>query len=146
MIKKLIFKLFLIISATTSLFAETASIDIEKSALNLVKIAVESYAMPGVTEFEKTQIDAMFLNDLKVSDRLEAVANPFKNGYDTPVTAAEMQTKGIELLIKYKITKTPRIDYSQGNNWDVTLDTMDDLHKPSLDEIGFQELITKQIS
>ena len=107
MIKKLIFKLFLIISATTSLFAETASIDIEKSALNLVKIAVESYAMPGVTEFEKTQIDAMFLNDLKVSDRLEAVANPFKNGYDTPVTAAEMQTKGIELLIKYKITKTP---------------------------------------
>jgi hypothetical protein len=69
-IKKLIFKLFLIISATTSLFAETASIDIEKSALNLVKIAVESYAMPGVTEFEKTQIDAMFLNDLKVSDRL----------------------------------------------------------------------------
>ena len=37
------------------------------------------------------------------------------------------------------ISLTPRIDYSQGNKWDVTLDTMDDLHKPSLDEIGFRE-------
>ena len=44
------------------------------------------------------------------------------------------------------ISLTPRIDYSQGNKWDVTLDTMDDLHKPSLDEIGFQELITEQMA
>ena len=44
------------------------------------------------------------------------------------------------------VSLTPRIDYSQGNKWDVTLDTMDDLHKPSLDEIGFQELITEQMA
>lgn len=35
---------------------------------------------------------------------------------------------------------TPRVDYSQGNKWDVHLKTMDDLHKPALDEIGFQDL------
>jgi hypothetical protein len=45
------------------------------------------------------------------------------------------------------ISITPRIDYSQGNKWDTyTLQTMDDLHKPGLDEIGFQELITEQMA
>lgn len=40
---------------------------------------------------------------------------------------------------------TPRIDYSQGNKWWTSLDTLDDLHKPALDGIGFQELITEQM-
>ncbi len=40
---------------------------------------------------------------------------------------------------------TPRIDYSQGNDWDTHLLTIDDLHKPALDAIGFQELITEQM-
>lgn len=39
---------------------------------------------------------------------------------------------------------TPRIDYSQGNDWDVNLKTMDDFHKPGLDQIGFQESINEQ--
>lgn len=43
------------------------------------------------------------------------------------------------------ISITPRLDYSQGNKWDINLQTMDDLHKPALDEIGFQELITEQM-
>ena len=41
---------------------------------------------------------------------------------------------------------TPRIDYSQGNEWHIHLTTMDDFHKPALDEIGFQELITEQMA
>lgn len=44
------------------------------------------------------------------------------------------------------ISLTPRVDYSQGNDWDIHLKTMDDLHKPALDEIGFQELITEQMA
>ena len=36
---------------------------------------------------------------------------------------------------------TPRIDYSQGNDWDTELFTMDDLHKPALDGIGYQDSI-----
>ena len=36
---------------------------------------------------------------------------------------------------------TPNVDYSQGNDWDMMqLDTMDDLHKPQLDGIGYQDL------
>ena len=40
------------------------------------------------------------------------------------------------------VSLTPRVDYSQGNDWDVNLLTMDDLHKPGLDGIGFQDLVT----
>ena len=38
---------------------------------------------------------------------------------------------------------TPRISYSQGNTFDVNLKTMDELHKPGLGGIGFQDLITE---
>lgn len=44
------------------------------------------------------------------------------------------------------ISITPRIDYSQGNKWDTNLKTMDELHKPALDQIGFQDLITEQMA
>lgn len=39
---------------------------------------------------------------------------------------------------------TPRIDYSQGNKWWARLQNMDDFHKPTLDAIGFQELIAEE--
>lgn len=41
---------------------------------------------------------------------------------------------------------TPRVDYSQGNKWWTRLESMDDFHKPTLDAIGFQELITDEIA
>jgi hypothetical protein len=44
------------------------------------------------------------------------------------------------------VSITPRVDYSQGNKWDTNLKTMNDLHKPALDEIGFQDLITDQMA
>lgn len=44
------------------------------------------------------------------------------------------------------VSITPRVDYSQGNDWTTRLRTMDDLHKPALDEIGFQDLITDQMA
>jgi hypothetical protein len=44
------------------------------------------------------------------------------------------------------ISITPRLDYSQGNDWDMKLKTMNDLHKPALDGIGFQDLITDQMA
>jgi len=44
------------------------------------------------------------------------------------------------------ISLTPRLDYSQGNKWDVNLETMNDFHKPGLDQIGFQDLITDQMA
>lgn len=41
---------------------------------------------------------------------------------------------------------TPRIDYSQGNNWAFDLQTMNDFHKPVLDGIGYQDLVTEQFA
>lgn len=38
---------------------------------------------------------------------------------------------------------TPRVDYSQGNEWDCDLDTLNDMHKPQLDGIGYQDLMEK---
>ena len=53
--------------------------------------------------------------------------------------------------IKIKVTEpgyimcissiTPRIDYSQGNEFDMDLDNMDDIHKPALDGIGYQDSV-----
>ena len=47
----------------------------------------------------------------------------------------------------YCITSiTPRVDYFQGNDWDLEIDTLDDLHKPQLDGIGFQDRLYKNIN
>lgn len=45
------------------------------------------------------------------------------------------------------VSITPRIDYSQGNDWDMTeLITMNDLHKPALDGIGFEDLLQERMA
>lgn len=44
------------------------------------------------------------------------------------------------------VSITPRLDYSQGNDWDMDLVTMDDFHKPELDGIGYQDLLTAQMA
>lgn len=63
--------------------------------------------------------------------------------------------KGGQVTIKIKdepcyimgmVSLTPRIAYSQGNDFDINLKSMDDLHKPQLDEIGFQDLITDKMA
>lgn len=41
---------------------------------------------------------------------------------------------------------TPRVDYFQGSEWDMELKTMDDLHKPQLDGIGFQDRLYKHVN
>lgn len=62
--------------------------------------------------------------------------------------------KGGKMMIKVDepsyimglVSLTPRISYSQGNNWDMNLKTFDDFHKPDLGAIGFQDLITDQMA
>lgn len=41
---------------------------------------------------------------------------------------------------------TPRLDYSQGNEWFNNLLNIDQLHKPEMDGIGFQDLITDEFA
>lgn len=40
------------------------------------------------------------------------------------------------------VSITPRVDYSQGNEWHLDIINMDQWHKPDLDRIGFQDLTT----
>ena len=65
------------------------------------------------------------------------------------------QNKGGRLHIKVNepsyimgiVSITPRIDYAEGVDWDLTsLKTIDDLHKPALDGIGFQDLLIRQFA
>lgn len=44
------------------------------------------------------------------------------------------------------VSLTPRLDYSQGNKWDVNLKNFDEFHKPELDQIGFQSLLTDNMA
>ena len=62
--------------------------------------------------------------------------------------------KGGQIIVKCNepcyvmgiVSLTPRIDCSQGNDWDYQLESWDDLHKPSLDQIGFQDLNAEQLA
>ena len=50
-------------------------------------------------------------------------------------------------IIMCMVSFTPRISYSQGNKWYLTeLDSIDDLHKPALDGIGYQDLLVEQMA
>jgi len=40
------------------------------------------------------------------------------------------------------VSITPRVDYCQGNDWDINMTTLNDLHKPALDGIGYQDLLS----
>lgn len=61
--------------------------------------------------------------------------------------------RGGKLHIKVKepsyivgiVSITPNVDYAQFEDWDNELDTMDDLHKPALDGIGFQDLLARHM-
>lgn len=44
------------------------------------------------------------------------------------------------------VSLTPRLDYSQGNKWQLGLKTVSDFHKPDMDAIGFQDLVTEQMA
>ena len=66
------------------------------------------------------------------------VATMYKSGRGLKIKCAEPS------MIMALGSITPRIDYSQGNKWWTRLESMDDFHKPTLDAIGFQELITEE--
>lgn len=58
-----------------------------------------------------------------------------------------IRVKCIEPSLIMAITSiTPEVIYSQGNWWFNRLKTMNDLHKPALDGIGYQDLITDEIA
>lgn len=72
----------------------------------------------------------------------EALGTLAGRGKDTNEKGGNLKIKINEpCYIIGLVSITPRIDYCQGNRWDTRLDTLDDLHKPALDGIGFQDLM-----
>lgn len=62
-------------------------------------------------------------------------------GLDTNHKGGHVEVRATEPGYLIGITSlTPRLDYTQGNQWDVNLKSIDDMHKPALDGIGFQDL------
>lgn len=69
-------------------------------------------------------------------------------------TLAEGSRKGGTIKIKTSepsfiigiVSITPRVDYSQGNAYWNDWKTMNDLHKPALDGIGFQDLLESKMA
>jgi hypothetical protein len=107
----------------------------------------------------KSQETPMYMGSLIRELSFEEVVSNAASGDDPLGTLAgrgamTSKKKGGKIRIKVDepsyimgiISLTPRVDYSQGNKWDVNLKTMDDFHKPALDEIGFQDLITEQMA
>lgn len=92
----------------------------------------------------------------------EVVSNSYADTPDGPSPLGTLAGRGAERgarggnSIKIKVREpsmimiigsfTPRVDYSQGNKWWTRLQTMNDFHKPNLDAIGFQELITDEMT
>ncbi|WGL31039.1 major capsid protein [Dipodfec virus UOA04_Rod_663] len=50
------------------------------------------------------------------------------------------------MLVLVMVSFTPRVTYSQYTDWWMSLDNMDDLHKPDLDGIAFQDLNIHQMA
>ena len=62
-------------------------------------------------------------------------------GLDTNHKGGYVEVRATEPGYLIGITSlTPRLDYTQGNQWDINLKSIDDMHKPALDGIGFQDL------
>lgn len=52
-----------------------------------------------------------------------------------------------QCVLMIMVSLTPRLTYTQGNAWYLTeLDSMNDLHQPDFDRIGFQDLMTEQLA
>lgn len=51
-----------------------------------------------------------------------------------------------EKLVMVLAKITPRLVYNQGNDWTTDLISLEDLHKPALDKIGYQNLLTDTIA
>lgn len=57
-----------------------------------------------------------------------------------------VQIEGDEEKLVMVLAKiTPRLVYSQGTDWTNNLKTLEDLHKPAFDKIGYQNLLTDQM-
>lgn len=100
----------------------------------------------------------MYEGGLSTEIEFQEVVSNSANGNEPLGTLAgrgiNTQKKGGKLHIKVNepcyiigiASITPRVDYCQGNDFDMNITTLNDLHKPALDGIGYQDLLTSQVA
>lgn len=93
------------------------------------------------TEIEFSEVTSTSATEIEGNEPLGTLAG---KGYSSNKQGGHITIKVNEPSYIIGIASiTPRVDYSQGNDWDNDLDTLDDLHKPQLDGIGYQDLMQK---
>lgn len=93
------------------------------------------------TEIEFSEVTSTSATEIEGNEPLGTLAG---KGYASNKQGGHITIKVNEPSYIIGIASiTPRVDYSQGNDWDNELDTLDDLHKPQLDGIGYQDLMQK---
>ncbi len=106
--------------------------------------SVESPVYHGSLIKELGFEEVVSLSDTQVNEQTQPMGTLAGRGRLTG------KNKGGKMTIKVSepsyimgiVSLTPIIDYSQGNKYDVNLKTLDNLHKPALDGIGFEDKIT----
>lgn len=78
---------------------------------------------------------------------IQALGSIAGKGRFTKETGGEVEINVQEAgYIMAIASMTPRIDYSQGNDFDMRFTTMNNIHKPALDQIGYQDSPTDEIT
>lgn len=113
------------------------------------------------TETPKRHIESpIYLGGMSSEIVFEEIVQTAQGNDETPLGTLGgkgklLKRKGGHVVVKTNeaafiigiVSLTPRINYSQGNEFYLTdLLSMDDLHKPALDGIGFQNLIGERMA
>lgn len=78
--------------------------------------------------------------------QLGAIASTGRNGKKKGGRSIRIHANDEDCYITIIASITPRVDYSQGNDWFAEITNNDQLHKPAFDAIGFQDLTTEEMA
>lgn len=83
--------------------------------------------------------------DTEVNGDLQPLGSIATRGAQQRSKGGRIKFKAAEACIIMGIASiTPRVNYSQGNHFTLEFKSLDDLHKPTLDRIGFEDLILER--
>lgn len=114
-----------------------------EDSVNLPEIPVYCGGMSGYISFEEVVSTA---NTETANGGESPLGSLAGKGVLTNVKGGHVEIKVKEPSYIMGICSiTPLIDYNQGNDFDLTeIESLDDLHKPALDQIGFQDLLIER--
>lgn len=109
---------------------------------------------------QRTVESPIFVGGLSAEIRFDDIVSTAETGEENPLgrlagRGGDSMHKGGKIRIKTPnepclimgiLSITPRVDYCQGNQWELGLENLRDLHDPNLDAIGYQDLTTDEFA